>query len=110
MCPSDVYQQKMFTSAVIACLIEIINVPPAEPLPIGLAHDDLIRDNGFIGPEDARAQRLRDAARDSVSGFLRIMLMLATSACYIASVRTRNIGADVTIVIGAIMSFRILLF
>ena len=102
----------MFTSAVIlACLIEIINVPPAEPLPIGLAHDDLIRDNGFIGPEDARAQRLRDAARDSVSGFLRIMLMLATSACYIASVRTRNIRSKMLlIVIGAIMSFGILLF
>lgn len=102
----------MFTSAVIlACLIEIINVPPAEPLPIGLAHDDLIRDNGFIGPEDDRAQRLRDSARDSVSGFLRIMLMLATSACYIASVRTRNIRSKMLlIVIGAIMSFGILLF
>ena len=104
----------MFTSAVIlACLIEIINVPPAEPLPVGLAHDDLVHDydHGFIGPEEARAQRIRDAARDSVSGFLRIMLMLATSACYIASVRTRNIRSKMLlIVIGAIMSFGILLF
>ena len=102
----------MFTSAIIlACLIEIINVPPAEPLPVGLAHDDLIHDYGFVGTEDTRAQRLRDATRDSVSGFLRIMLMLVTSACYIASVRTRNIRSKMLlIVIGAIMSFGILLF
>jgi len=102
----------MFTSAVIlACLIEIINVPPAEPLPIGLAHDDLVHDYGFIGPEDDRAQRLRDETRENVSGFLRITLMLVTSACYIASVRTRNIRSKMLLIaIGAIMSFGILLF
>ena len=102
----------MFTSAVIlACLIEIINVPPAEPLPVGLAHDDLIHDYGFIGTEDARAQRLRDKTRENVSGFLRIMLMLVTSACYIASVKTRNIRSKMLLIaIGAVLSFGILLF
>ena len=102
----------MFTTAVIlACLIEIVHIPLAEPLPVGLAHDDLVHDHSFIGPEDARAQRLRDETRENASGFLRIMLMLVTSACYIASVKTRNIQSKMLLIaIGAVLSFGILLF
>ena len=101
----------MFTTAVIlACLIEIVHIPPAEPLPVGLAHNDIIHDYGFRDSEDETTHHIRDEKRDNVSGFVRIMLMLLTSACYIASVRTRNIRNKLLLILaGATLSFGILL-
>ena len=111
----------MFTSAVIlACLFEIINVPHAEAIPIGLAHDDIGPGYGFISPdevrhidnrEEARTVHPSDHAQYDESGWIRIILMIFKSACYVASVKTRNIrNKMMLIMIGAILSFLILLF
>jgi hypothetical protein len=102
----------MFTSALIlACLIEIVHIPPAEPLPIGLAHDDVIHDYGFISHEAGETRRLGDDKNYERPSWIRFVLMLLTSVCYIASVKERNLrNKMMLIIIAGVLSFGVLLF
>jgi hypothetical protein len=102
----------MFTTAVIlACLIEIVHIPPAEPLPIGLVHDDVIHDYGFIGHETGETHRLGGNKDYERPNWIRIILMLFTSLCYIASVKARNLRDKMMfIIIASVLSCGVLLF
>ena len=96
----------MFTSTVIlACLIEIVNIPPAEPLPIGLAHDDIGQEYAFISSDAGDAPRVGNDEQYERPSWMRLALLVFTSACYIASVKVRNLRDKMMlIVIASVLS------
>ena len=102
----------MFTTAVIlACLIEIVHIPQAEPLPIGLAHDDIRHEYAFINSEAGETVSLGDDKQYERPSWMRIALMLLTMSCYIASVKARNLRDKMMLIITAcILSYGVLLF
>lgn len=102
----------MFTTAVIiACLIEIVHIPPAEPLPVGLAHDDIGHEYAFINPQAGETVRLGDDKHYERPSWMRIILMLLTTSCYIASVKVRNLRDKMMfVVIASVLSCGVILF
>lgn len=102
----------MFTSAVIlACLIEIVIVPPAEPLPIGLIHNGIEHEYAIINNEADETLRLGDDKQYERPSWMRFTFMLLTTTCYIASVKIRNIRNKVMfIIVAGVLSYGLLLF
>jgi hypothetical protein len=121
----------MLTSAVIlACLIEIINVPVVVPLPVGLAYGDGGFSNEYrVGEVQQRIINAQNAetnghqrslhmvepglvtTRSGGHSWIRFILTVSSVLCYVASVRRVSIRDKVILMcLGAVLSYGSFLF